>query len=77
MKERQVIVTWYSPEEKTPEEDVIVVATITGKAKGIRFNHSFALLIWTEEGWLSLDWDFEELTVHAWADLEIYGGFEL
>lgn len=76
MKQRQVIVTWYTPEEKTPEMDMIVVATITGKAKGILFNHSFALLIWTERGWLSLDWDLEELTVHAWCDLEIYGGIE-
>lgn len=76
MKERQVIVTWYTPDEKVPEEDMIVVATITGKAKSIQFNHSFALLIWSGEGWYSLDWDFEELTVHAWCDLKLYGGFE-
>lgn len=30
MVERQVIVTWYTPEEKLPEEDVFVVVTLSG-----------------------------------------------
>lgn len=76
MIERQVIVTWYTPDEKVPESDLIVIATISGKADGIQFNHSFAPLIWTGYDWYSIDYDFRELTVHAWCDLEVYGGYK-
>ena len=30
---RQVIVTWFTPEEKLPEEDIGVLATVTARAK--------------------------------------------
>lgn len=74
MIERQVITCWYTPEEKFPEPDEIVVATISGKTEGIQFKHSFGLLIWTGERWYSPDYNFEYLIVHAWCDLEVYGG---
>ena len=71
--ERQVIVSWFTPEERTPDPDIIVQATISGSAKSIRFKRTIVPLLYSEnEGWYSLDYDFEELTVHAWCDLEPY-----
>ena len=74
--ERQVIVTWYTPREKKPAEDEFVVCTVSGRAKGnITFDHAILLLAYSkDEGWYSMDYDFEELTVHAWCDLDPYGG---
>ena len=34
MIERQVIVTWYTPEEKLPADDNFMVVTISGKVGG-------------------------------------------
>lgn len=75
MIERQVIVTWHTPEERLPQDDVGVIATISGEAHNIRFNHAMVNLYYCEEeGWYSTDYDFSELTVHAWCDLKPYGG---
>lgn len=77
MIEKQVIVNWYTPEERSPENDMAVVATISGKARGglNTFSHALVIMFYNEkEGWYSLEYDFEELTVHAWCDLEEYGG---
>ena len=75
MIERQVIVTWYTPEEKLPPEDEYVFCTISGKAKNITFNNAVALMCYCkDEGWYSLEHDFDELEVLAWCDLEPYGG---
>lgn len=75
MIERQVITTWYRPEEKVPADDLAVVATISGKAGNVTFNHAIVILYYAEgEGWGSTEYDFDELTVHAWADLEPYKG---
>ena len=76
MFERQVIVNWYTPEEKMPEEGTFVVVTISGRAGNVIYDHTLAIGNWFEDG---LGWeidgeDFDELTVHAWADLEPYGG---
>lgn len=72
---RQDIITWYSPAEKHPEPDTIVVATISGKGPGIQCDHTLAILMWSEEnGWYSLDWDYDYLIVHAWCDLEVFKG---
>lgn len=73
--ERQVIVTWHTPDEKVPDPDVMVVATISGKTNSIEFDHTLAVLMWSKEiGWYSLDWDYEYLIVHAWCDLDPYKG---
>ncbi len=37
MVEKQVIVQWYTPDEKLPEMDKRVVATIDGRYKNIIF----------------------------------------
>lgn len=75
MIERQIIVTWFTPSEKLPEEDIGVIATISGEAGNITFDHAIVNLYWCEnEGWYSTDFSFSELIVHAWCDLEPYSG---
>lgn len=76
--ERQVIVTWHTPDEKLPPEYNSVVATISGKAGNSIFDHAMCMMEFARDGcgWLAseLDLEFDELTVHAWCDLEPYGG---
>ena len=79
--ERQVIVDWYVPVEKHPEEDIAVVATISGRTtpsergEVTHFDHAIAILFWDfEMGWYSMEYDFELLIVHAWCDIEPYKG---
>lgn len=82
--EKQVIATWYDPAKKPPEEGIDVVVTISGKRRSRRFeyieyDHAFMVAqYWDEEGWVfdNVDGDlvFDEFTVHAWCDLEPYGG---
>lgn len=73
--ERQVIVTWFRPAEKLPEEDMAVVATISGVAGSTEFHHALALIFWSKsDGWYSTDYSFDSLIVHAWCDLEPYQG---
>lgn len=76
MIERQVIVTWYTPEEKTPGEDDGVIATVSGDVNGaIIFERAIIVVRWNKtEGWYSEDYSFTHLTVHAWCDLEAYEG---
>lgn len=77
MIEQQVIVQWYTPDEKLPNEGDIVVATISGQAGCIYYDHALALVeYYKEDGWYMTDKDDEmdELTVHAWCDLEPYKG---
>ena len=71
MIERHVIVTWYTPEEKLPDLDVSVIATVSGKADNITFDHALTILFWCGEGegWYSAEYDFKELEVHYWCDL--------
>ena len=76
MIERQLIVTWYKPDEKTPLTDTRVVVTVSGKARNIILDHALETATWFGDG---LGWDLEgypdaEFTVHAWADLDPYGG---
>lgn len=78
MIERQVIVTWYTPEEKLPEEDVFTIVTASGRIGNIGYDHAFAIATYDK----SMGWTFDDpyldisrgLTVDAWADLEPYGG---
>ena len=76
MIERQTIVTWYTPEEKLPNEGDITVVTISGKRGSVTYDHVFALAEWYNDGdgWNLTDIDMDEFTVHAWADLTPYGG---
>ena len=77
MIERQVIVTWTEPEEKKPEPDVFVILTVSAKVANVTYDHAFALATWGEDdGWIFDDplLDGADVTVHAGADLEPYGG---
>lgn len=79
MIERQVIVTWYTPEEKLPAEGNFVVVSYSGRYGNVRCDHTFGIAEWFNDG---LGWlieglpDDAEITVHAWADLEPYKGGE-
>ena len=79
MVERQVITTWYKPEEKPPKDGVFVVATISGKTRNITFDHALVTAEYYQgDGWCVEPFDFSLkhawLKVHAWADLEPYKG---
>lgn len=75
MIERQVIVTWHTPEEKLPEEGLFVVVSFSGKAGNITYDHTFGIAEWWNDG---DGWELynapDEFTIHAWCDLEPYGG---
>ena len=73
--QKQVIVQWYTPEERVPQNDFAVLATVSGKAKGVEFKQALMIMIYdTEEGWFSMEYEFDELTVHAWCDIDPYEG---
>lgn len=75
MVERQVIVTWFTPAEKLPPEDTVVVCTINGQYGSMRFDRAIVLLSWCkDEGWYSTDYSFDTLEVLAWCDLDVYKG---
>ena len=74
MIERQVIVDWYTPDQKVPPENIGVITTISGKVGDTQYDHAMVTLFWSnEEGWYSSDYDFDYLIVHAWCDLNPYG----
>lgn len=76
MIERQTIVTWYTPREKLPVEDVLVVVTISGRGPYISYDHALMIASWAaDDGWTveGLDTDTTQFTVHAWCDLLPYG----
>lgn len=80
--ERQVFVTWYTPEEKLPEDGIFVVATISGRVGNITYDHAMTIAEYYEgEGWVMPETekitrmsDVDHITVNAWADLEPYWG---
>lgn len=78
--ERQQFVTWYTPDEKLPPKGMIHVVTISGSRRknGFEtiFDHAFALASWYDDGlgWELEDIDLDEFVVHAWCDLDPYGG---
>ena len=77
--EKQVIVNWYTPGERLPEEGVFVVATVSGKCRNITWDHALVVAeYYADCGWFFDEYDpdlkHSYLTVHAWADLEPYGG---
>lgn len=75
MTGRQDIITWYEPWEDLPAPGVIVIATISGKGENVTYDHCLTLAEWYEDGWvLTDDTKIKEFTVHAWCELEPYGG---
>ena len=81
MIERQVIVTWSTMPERKPPEDVILLVTVSGRAGNVTYDHALALAEWYgDDGWCfedeTLDDNRDNIVVHAWADLEPYGGDE-
>lgn len=76
---KQVIVTWYTPDEKLPENDNFVIATISGDvSENVTYDHGFAIGYYCDdEGWWFECTDLahiDGITVHAWCDLEVYEG---
>lgn len=76
MIERQVIVTWYDPADKLPEDDIIVIATVSGSAAGLTLNRALLNMCYVDGEWYSPDLELDEITVHGWCDLEPYKGGE-
>ena len=77
MVERQTFVTWYTPEEKLPKEDTVVLITVSGRSgKLCTYDHAFALAEWNgaDNGWFLWSCDLDDFTVHAWCDIEPYRG---
>lgn len=76
MIERQAIITWYTMDEKKPPEDTDMLVTFSGKLGHVTYEHVLAIGMWDAyEGWVinGIPED-AEITVHAWADIEPYGG---
>lgn len=75
--ERQVIVTWYTPEEKLPPDDECVVVTFSGNYGLSSYIHALGLAWYYKgEGWAIDDMGEEEsdaMTIEAWCDLDAYG----
>ena len=75
MIERQTIVTWRTPNERVkPPIGVSVTATVSGKKGGAIYNHVLMQVERWDDGWKLCDAEMDELQVHAWCDLEPYGG---
>lgn len=78
--ERQVIVQWNKPAEELPKDDCFVVVTVSCKCDNVTYDHAFAIANYLEDdgGWWFDDQLLErfhdDAVVHAWADLEPYGG---
>lgn len=80
---RQDIVTWYTPDERMPEEDVAVIVTFSGKVGNKTFVHAIGTATFYAEGWhvdgvddIDLNRNDNSITIEAWCDLEPYGGAE-
>ena len=76
--ERQVIVTWYTPEEKLPPEYISVVVSISGHVGHAHFDHALEVAEYADDGcgWMIYgmpDNEDIDITVHAWCDIEPYG----
>lgn len=78
MIERQVITTWYTPEERCPEDGIFVVVSASGKSRNVTLDHALMIAEYYQgEGWTIEGFDHTlkgaYLEIHAWADLEPYG----
>ena len=80
MIERQKVITWFTPEEKLPTDENMVVVTLSGKDGNITHDHALGIANWydSEEGYVISGWaveglsDSAEFVIHAWCDLEPY-----
>ena len=76
--ERQVIVTWYTMDEKKPPYLSQVPITFSGTIKFANYHHVLGTGIYfPHTGWLIAGMNEEgsdAMDVEAWADLEPYGG---
>ena len=76
--ERQVIVTWYKPEERVPKDCDFVVVSISGHCRNVRYDHALMIGSYYDDD--GSGWEIDglpenaEFTVHAWCDLEPYMG---
>lgn len=77
-KKRQVIVTWYKPKKRLPPLDCCVVVSFSGHVPGHGYENALGIgEYYPDEGWLIDGLTDEEsscMTVHAWCDIEPYGG---
>lgn len=80
MVEKQTIVTWYKPKEKKPPEGISVVTCISFKGDRVTYDHAMVIGNWMDD---DDEWLFDDhlanhyryiVKVHAWCDLEPYGG---
>ena len=80
--ERQVIVTWYKPEEKLPPDDRDVIVTFSGSTRECMYIHAFGIAKCCSEceyekpAWGIFGFSVGEsmkMHVEAWADLDPYG----
>ena len=77
--ERQVIASWYTPEEKLPPEEWdTLLLTVSGKGDNVTYDHALALGGYDENiGWYLDDFNerlLKDFTVHAWCDIDPYKG---
>lgn len=76
MTGRQVIITWYRPEEKLPPEKGFYVVTFSGRYGSHTYDHVLGVAEYYKDGFGKDTWDvtgleeYDSRTVHAWADLE-------
>lgn len=74
--ERQVIVTWYKPEEKHPPADCDRIITFSGKLQNAIYVHALGIASYFPgEGWMIDGMDenvSDRMTIEAWADLDPY-----
>ena len=78
---RQAIVTWYTPKEKLPDEDVTVVVTFSGKVGNREFDYAIGTAVFYDHGWdvndvgeIDYRRNDNSITIDAWCDLEPYQG---
>ena len=76
MINREDTVLWMEPDTVLPPNDEFVVVTISGEGPNVTYDHTLMIGSWDEDGWLieGIDADTTEFVVHAWCDLEPYGG---
>ena len=77
--ERQVIATWYTPQEKLPPADWdTMLLTVSGKGEHITFDHVLKMGGFDPAtGWYLDDIDsscLKDFVVHAWCDIDPYKG---
>jgi hypothetical protein len=70
------VLRWWNPRQCKPKQGQLVVATIDYKVGSCTYTRELAILTyWKDTGYEFADGsEVDDLVVHAWADLEPYGG---